>query len=174
MPVVNESRWKFEVAQVQGRVVVVVAVLMVVVVVPEHGVDCGWQRSVILVLAFPAFALILQLPAFVPCFFVFTLTPAKLPHTELVWLALTLTFPIPPAQRLEAWIVFFLRSFSVQLLAGWLTHSASWMVHLLPAAVAQTVPPSATVPLVCSWNSVGHWPCAWPARGASPRTATNV
>ena len=99
--------------------------IVVVVVVVEHGADSGWQRSVILVLDFPAFALILQLPAFVPCFFVFTLTPAKLPHTELVPLALTLTFPIPPAQRLEAWIVLFLRSFGVQPASGWLTHSSS-------------------------------------------------
>src|SRR5207253_6653445 len=102
MPVVNKSWVKLEVAQVHGggMVVVVVDVLLVVVVVaPEHGVDSGWQRSVMLVLAFFAFPRILQLLAFVPCFFVFTVTPTKLPHTEFVPLALRLTFPIPPAQR---------------------------------------------------------------------------
>ncbi len=109
-----------------------------------------------------------------PCFFVFTLTPAGFPHAELVPLALTLTFPIPPAQRLAAWIVLIFRSFGVQLAPDWLTHRSSWKVHLLPTAVAQMVPPSATVPLVCSWNWVAHWPCAWPARGASPRIATSA
>ena len=30
------------------------------------------------------------------------------------------------------------------------------------------------VPLVCSWNWVGHWPCAWAARGASAKIATHA
>src|SRR5438034_3746150 len=153
MPVVNESRVKLEVLQLHGMVVVVV-------VVPEHGDDSGSQRSVIVLRDCPAFARILHLPSFVPCFFVFTLTPAGFPHAELVPLALTLTFPIPPAQRPAAWIVLIFRSFGVQLAPDWLTHRSSWKVHLLPTAVAQIVPPSATVPLVWSWNSVAHWPCA--------------
>jgi len=172
--VVNESRVKLEVAQVHRRVVVVVvAVVIVVVVAPEHGIDCGWQRSVMLVLACFAFPRILQLLA---CFFAFTVTPAKLPHTELVPLALTFTFPIFPAQNvgLAAWVVLFLRSCGVQLASGWLTHSPRLNVHLLPTAFAQMVPPSVTVPLVCSWNWVGHWPCAWAARGASARIATHA
>jgi len=148
--------------------VVVVGGWVVVVVVVAHGLDDGWQSSVILVLDCPAFALILH--DFVPFFFAFTLTATELPHMELVPLALTLTFP-PCVQPLEAWIVFCLRSFAVQPAPAWLTHSASWKVHVLPTAVAQSEAPSATKPLVCSWNSVGHWPCAWPARGANPRNA---
>src|SRR5207247_11250056 len=74
---------------------------------------CGSQRSVILVLAFPAFPLILQLPALVPCFFVRTVTPAKVPHTELMPLALTWTFPTP-LHRLEAWMFLCLRFCGVQ------------------------------------------------------------
>ena len=149
---------------------------VVVVVVVEHGLDSGRQRSVMVLLAFFAFPRILQLLATVPCFFAFTVTPAKLPHTELVPLALTFTFPIFPAQNvgLAAWVVLFLRSCGVQLASGWLTHSPRLNVHLLPTAFAQMVPPSVTVPLVCSWNWVGHWPCAWPARGASPRIATSA
>src|SRR2546428_2083514 len=142
MTVVNESRVKFEVAQVHGRVVVVV-VLAGVVVVVAHGFDDGSQRSVIVLLDGPAFAWILQLPSFVPRFFVFTLTPVTFPHTELVPMALTLTFPIPP-QWPEAWILFFLRSFGVQLSTGWLAHTASWKVHLLPTAVPQSMLPSVT------------------------------
>src|SRR5438046_1994910 len=147
---------------------------VVVVVVVEQGVDGGWQRSVRLVWDCPAFARSLQLPACAPCFFVFTLTPAKFPHTELVPLALTLSFPIPPAQRLEAWIVRFLRSFGVQPASGWLTHSSSWNVHLFRAAVPQTVPWSATGPLVCSWSSVAHWPCAWLVRDTSATVAAST
>jgi len=137
--------------------IVVVVVVVVEVVVVAHGLDDGSQRSVILVLAFPAFALILQLAAFVPCFFVFTVTPVKLPHTELVPLGLTLSFPIPPAQwlGLKAWI-FFLRLFGVQLAPGWLTHSFRLNEHLLSTAVAQIMLPSVTAPLVCSWKSVAH------------------
>src|SRR5438876_8165041 len=130
-----------------------------------------------LVLAFFAFARILQLLDTVPCFFAFTVTtPVKPPHTGPVLLALTLTFPIPPAQRvgLAARIFLFLRSCGVQLSPGWLMHSSRLNVHLLPTAFAQMVPPSATAPLVCSWNCVGHWPCAWPARGASARIATHA
>ena len=151
-------------------------VLVVVVVVVEHGIDEGWQRSVMLVLACFAFPRILQLLATVPCFFAFTVTPAKLPHTELVPLALTFTFPIFPAQKvgLAAWVVLFLRSCGVQLAPGWLTHSSRLNVHLLPTAFAQMVPPSVTVPLVCSWNWVGHWPCAWPTCGASAKIATHA
>jgi len=164
MAVVNESRVKLEVGQLHCMVVVVVAVVIVVVVVaPEHGLDTGWQRSVMLVLACFAFPRILQLLATVPCFFAFTVTtPVKPPHTELVVLALTLTFPIPPAQAvgLAAWIFLFLRSCGVQPASGWLMHSSRLNVHLLPTAFAQMVPPSATVPLVCSLNWVGHWPCA--------------
>src|SRR5207245_2543028 len=80
---------------VTASVVVVVPGVLVVVVV-EHGVDGGWQRSVILVWDCFAFARILQVPACVPWFFVFTLTPAEFPHKELLPLALTLSFPIPP------------------------------------------------------------------------------
>src|SRR2546428_6528526 len=49
------------------------------------------------------------------------------PHTELVPLALTFTFPIFPAQKvgLAAWVVLFLRSCGVQLAPGWLTHRTS-------------------------------------------------
>src|SRR5713101_1054897 len=75
---------------VAASVVVVVVTTSVVVVVPgglvvvvvEHGADCGWQRSVILVWDCAAFARILQLPACEPRFFVFTLTPVESPHTE--------------------------------------------------------------------------------------------
>src|SRR2546426_12187 len=60
--------------------IVVVVVVVVEVVVVEHGLDDGWQRSVMLVLAFFAFARILQLLATVPCFFAFTVTtPVKPP-----------------------------------------------------------------------------------------------
>ena len=154
---------------VAASVVVLVPGVLVVVVV-EHGVDGGWQRSVIVLRDCPAFAWILQVPACVPCFFVFTLTPAKFPHTEVVPLALTLSFPIPPQWPL-AWIRFLLRSFGVQLPPDWLTHSSSWNVHLLPAAVAQTALPSVTGALVWSLNSVAHWPCARLACGARARNA---
>src|SRR3989442_14077577 len=87
-----------------GMVVDVVEVVVVV----AHSPACGSQRSVVLVLAFPAFPLILQLPALVPCFFVRTVTPAKAPHTELVPLALTWTFPTP-LHRLEARVFPLLR-----------------------------------------------------------------
>jgi len=110
---------------VAASVVVVVVTTSVVVVVPgglvvvvvEHGADCGWQRSVILVWDCAAFARILQLPACEPRFFVFTLTPVESPHTELVPLALTLSFPIPP-QWPAARILLFLRFFGVQLDSG--------------------------------------------------------
>ncbi|PYN80157.1 MAG: hypothetical protein DMD97_03865 [Candidatus Rokuibacteriota bacterium] len=124
--------------------VVVVGVWVVVVVVVGQGDDCGWQRSVMSVRESPAFAWIRHVP-----FFVRTLTPAKFPHTALVPLALTLSFPIPPQWPL-AWIRLFLRSFGVQLSAAWFTHSASSKVHVLPAAVAQSELASATRPLVCS------------------------
>src|SRR5207248_320497 len=123
-----------------------------------------WQRSVISVRESPAFAWIRHVPGCDPCFFVRTLTPAKPPHTALVALALTLSFPIP-AQWPLAWMRFFLRSFGVQLSAAWFKHSASSKVHVLSTAVAQSELASATTPVVCCWNSVGHWPCAWPARG---------
>src|SRR5437762_3193263 len=135
----------------QGATVVVDQTSVVEVVMVEHGDDDGWQRSLIPVLAFFAFARILQLLATVPCFFALTVTtPVKPPHTELVLLALTLTFPIPPAQRvgLAARIFLFLRSCGVQPASGWLMHSSRLYVHLLPTAFAEMVPPSATVPLV--------------------------
>ena len=172
MPVVNASLVALEPEplQVHGGGMVVDVVEVVVV---AHSPACGSQRSVILVLAFPAFPLILQLPALVPCFFVRTVTPAKAPHTELVPLALTWTFPTP-LHRLEAWMFLCLRSFAVQPLSVSFTHSAISKTHFLLTAVWQTVPWSVTRPLVCSWNRVGHWPCAWLARGASATVAANT
>src|SRR5439155_487843 len=149
---------------VVAALVVVVAAVVVVVAAPVVVVAAIVLRDC------PAFARILQVPARVPCFFVFTLTPAKFPHTEVVPLALTLSFPIPPQWPL-AWILFVPRSCGVQLSPGWLTHSSSWNVHFLPTAVAQTVLPFVTGALVWSLNSVAHWPCARLACGARARNA---
>src|SRR5207245_8770428 len=122
---------------------VVVVVATVVVVVVGHRPGCGSQRSVILVFALFAFPLILQLPAFVPCFLVRTVTPTKPPHTEFVPLALTWTFPTP-LHRLEAWMFLCLRSCGVQPVSIWFTHSPVWKTHFLFTAVWQTVPASVT------------------------------
>ena len=105
-----------------------------------------------------------------PCFLVFTLTPASAPHTEPVPFALTWTFPTgSPLQNPLARMVLCFRSVGVQPARGWFTHSPSWMVHFLPLAVWQTLPPFVTGPFVC-WNSTRHSLLCASARGAPPRT----
>jgi len=114
----------------------------------------------------PAFALIVQVPILVPCFFVFAVTPAKAPHGDPVPLALTWTLPTFP-QDPVAWMFLFLRLVGVQPASGWFTHKLSWKVHVLPVAVWQSVLPFVSGPLLCSWNSAGHLlVCARLARGA--------
>src|SRR5437016_464567 len=114
----------------------------------------------------PAVALTVQVPVLVPCFLVFTVTPANAPHGEPVPFALTWTLPTFP-QDPRAWMFFFFRLVGVQPASGWFTHSWSWTMHFLPVAVWQNVLPFVSGPLVCSWNSAGHaLLCARLARGA--------
>src|SRR6266849_6995565 len=153
----------------QRRVVVVVVLTTVVVVVVAHGLDVGWQLRVIVSLSVPAFAWITHLPAFLPCFFRRTLTPANPPHTELVPFPLACTLPTGP-QCPEARMFLCFRLTGVQ--PSVLTHTWRLKVHSLPLAVWQRLAPSVTAaPLVCSLNWSRH-SCARLVRGERATSAT--